>query len=321
MIYKGLELHNIQEIIELVRKPMLSRLPHQLHLANGHTRGFQMTGAEIRLVPKTKVVIKIGSINPYIQSKALVEYDGHYDIQEVIINQSSEIVIEPVDVFTGEFKQGVQVRVLLTGEHIYIDDVQGEFDLFQDYRKKYLAYGTSITQGLFTNQSEGAYPTILGRSLNYEVHNYGMSGRAYCEPQTVEFLCSLGQFDLVTLELSVNMYTDGYDIKEYQKRLYNLIKQVSEHNASAKIFCIGLFPFYDDFGLNNPEKLNESSPDDFRKVHKEVVDSFKSDQIIYVDASTLLSKHNLCVDLIHPSSSGMYEIAFNLKNIIEPYIK
>lgn len=320
MNYKGLELHNIQDIIEVDGFEYLSRLPRKLHEQNGHTKGFQMTGVEIRLVPKEPVTITIGSNNPYIQSKAIIAYDGHYDREEILINEETTIVINPVYALTENFKEGVEVRVVLTGEFIFIKDVTGAFDLFEDTRKRYLAYGTSITQGLFTNQAEGAYPYLLGRSLDYEVHNYGMSGRAYCEPQTAEFLCGLGDFDLITLELTVNMFTDGFHIDVYKERVESLIRKLHHRHPHIKIFCIGIMPFYNDFDIYHPEQKNESTAEEFRVAYKEIIQKINHENVIFVEPSNLISVHNLCVDIIHPSSTGMNEIAFNLKNIIQPYL-
>ena len=320
MNYKGLYLHNIQEVIEQDGYHYLSRLPKALHDKNGHTKGFQMTGVEIRLIPKEPVIITIGSNQPYIQSKALISYDGHFDREEILIFEETQIVVHPVHTLRETFKENVEVRIVLTGEFIYIKDVQGEFDLFVDDRKRYLAYGTSITQGLFTNQAEGAYPYLLGRNLDFEVHNYGMSGRAYCEPQTADFLCGLGDFDLITLELTVNMFTDGFGIDVYKERVGHLIRQVHERHPNTYIFCIGIMPFYNDYGIQHPEQLNESTIDEFRMAYKTIVASINSDKVIFVEPSQLISRRNLCVDLIHPTSTGMYEIAYQLESIIKPYL-
>lgn len=320
MNYKGLDLHNIQDVIEVDEYEYLSRLPRELHEALNHTKGFQMTGVEIRLIPREPVTITIGSNQPYIQSKALISYDGHYDPEEILINEETEIIVNPVYTLTEDFKENVEVRVVLTGENIYIKDVEGEFDLFEDKRKRYLAYGTSITQGLFTNQAEGAYPYLLGRSLDYDVHNYGMSGRAYCEQETADFLCGLGDFDLITLELTVNMFTDGFDIEVYKERVENLIRQLHERHPDTYIFCIGIMPFYNDFGIRHTEQKNDSTVTEFREAYIKIIEDIDEANVIFIEPSTLISKKNLCVDIIHPTSTGMYEIAYNLKAIIEPYL-
>lgn len=317
MIYKGLELHNIQEVIEKDGTSYLSRLPHQLQETIGHEKGFQMTGVEIRLVPKGRVKIHMGSHNPYIQSKALIMYDGHYDVEEVLINENTVVDIFPVEKFTETFKENVEVRVVLTGEFIFIDKVEGEFDLFKDERKRYLAYGTSITQGLFTNCAEGAYPYILGRNLDYEVHNYAMSGMALCEDVTADFLVDQGEFDLITLELSVNMFALGFSLAEFRKRTHALITKLKNKSPNTNIYCIGMMQFYNDLGVKHPENLSTETIADYRSTYKEMVASFNDERIIYVEAKDLLSISNLCVDLIHPSSSGMYEIAYKLTDIIK----
>lgn len=317
MEYKGLKLHNINEIIEKQGVGYLSRLPQRLHEQLGHERGLQMTGAEIRLIPSEKVVITIGSRDSFVQSKAIIMYDGHYAASETLVVGETQLEIYPTYPFTTDFKKGVEVRIVLIGENFYIKDVQGKFETFDDHRKKYLAYGTSITQGLYTNQAEGAYPYILGRDLDYEVHNYGMSGCAYCETETVDFLCGLGEFDLITLELSVNMFVDGYSLEEYINRIDHLIKSLHLRNPKAVIYCIGMLPFYQDIGLVHPEQKNTSAADIYREAYKSCVEGIGSDRVIYVDPKPLLSVKNLCTDMIHPSSTGMFEIASNLKAFIK----
>lgn len=318
MIYKGIELHNINDIITRDGVEYISRLPERLHQAIGNERGFEMTGVEIRFIPLTPVRIHIGSAKqPYTQSKVRVMYDGYFQKEELLINENTVIDIHPLEIFTETFKPNVEVRVVLSGAYFHIDKIEGEFKLFSDSRPKYLSYGTSITQGYYTNHAEGAYPYILARNLDYDVQNYGMAGSAYCEDETADFLCSLGEFDLITLELSVNMFADGYSVETFKTRVLNLITKLRQTSSNAKIYCIGILPFFVDLGIKDPFNLSPDVLKQYRDVYYELVQSFNDDKIIYVEAKDLLSPKKLCTDLLHPSSSGMYEIAYKLTNIIE----
>jgi hypothetical protein len=61
----------------------------------------------------------------------------------------------------------------------------------RDVRKPIVFYGTSILQGGCASRPGMAYPSILGRRLDWPVINLGFSGNAKTEPELAELLAEL----------------------------------------------------------------------------------------------------------------------------------
>lgn len=312
MIYKGLTLSNISEIIRFESVEVLSRFPDKLHKELGHTRGYQMTGSEIRLKPRGVVKITLGSLYSYTRPKAVVIYGENIESVEYDLSNEQVIIIDNSEkkVRNSLYSSDI-VRIVLIGEMIYIKEVIGDIDLITEENtpaKKMMAYGTSITQGIGATQPEMSYPWLLARKLGFDCINYGMSGCAFIEEDTIEFLCQ-DTYDLIVLELSVNMWGEGFSAKEFGIKYKSLVLKLLDRNKDARIYSFSILPFFAD--LNG-----DSNADEYRSIHRGIIREIADPRLIYVDSRELISFNNLSSDLIHPSNIGMIEIADNLAKVM-----
>jgi len=77
-----------------------------------------------------------------------------------------------------------------------------------------------------------------------------------------------------------------------------------------------MFSFH--LGLKGERKKQK----EFRDIVKDVATGIKSDKVIHIDGRKLLKNWSgLCTDLVHPSPSGMEEIARNLAGVIRKKLK
>lgn len=206
------------------------------------------------------------------------------------------------------------VRIILK-ESITVQSIEGGYkypDTHQFPKQRYLAYGTSITQGRNGFTPDLNYPGIVSESLGYECFNYGMSGSAYIEKALVDFMCQQ-TYDLITLELSVNLLGDGYDVSIFIERLKYLLEQINRTQPQAKVIGITI--------LDNWRKLafdqNRGTQSDvilYRQAFKTLMKDYP--HFILLEGESMLKFHHLSADLIHPSQYGMIELANQIVTIV-----
>lgn len=322
MKYKDVELHTINDLVTMYDTEVFSRFPQNLHESLHHTMGYQMCGTEIRFVPLEKVFITIGSRFSYIQPKCLVYYGSHLISEEYCINREITITVNPYEVMNVQAKNLSEklrkdkgfsievVRIVLLGEAFYIRSIHGSLRPPKDDEvpsKKILSYGTSITQGIGCTSPDLSYPWMLAHRLGYDSFNYGMSGNAFCEKETIDFLANSGTYDLITLELSVNMLGNGYTRATFLQRVHELLDKLSSKNSNACILGTGILTYFEDYDIPNEGQI--ATAKEYRDGMSEVFSSFNNPKIRYVEPMKVLSAANLSSDLIHPGNQGMIELA------------
>lgn len=181
----------------------------------------------------------------------------------------------------------------------------------------YVAYGTSITQGVDSTYPSMTYARQLARNLQCDVINLGVSGNAFCEETIADYIGNELSWDFMTCCVSVNMLNQGETHLAFKEKIYRFLSIILENNPNKVIFCISVFPYLVDLGLSN-NKILKSTPDEYRTVLKEVVDSLnKNNNLIYVHGPEVLrNKRGLSCDFLHPNDFGHTEIARNLSKII-----
>lgn len=334
MIYRGLELHNVEEVVTIDDCAIFSRLPTHVNETLQHHIAYQFTSAEIRFVPLGNVVITLASKESFIQPKCLLYYGDFQVGEECIIHRERTFVIEPLKKFDIRIREQASelykesvfsmdvVRMVLHGEGFYIKDIQGAYRLpnaEEKPTKRMLSYGTSITQGIGATSPDMSYPWMLARRLGMDAYNYALSGKCLCEHELTDFLIQSRTYDVITLELSVNMLALGYGIEVFQERATYLIDCLHSYNPQAHIVCIGILPYWQDYGFKNPLQTPSSTSNAYRTCLQTIVKTRQSTYIHYIDGRDLLSIHNLSSDLIHPSNQGMIEIANKLYEYIKKY--
>ncbi len=118
---------------------------------------------------------------------------------------------------SGE-KTKITIYLPVTGE-IYIKEMNfGDFDAVPHKKKKYLALGDSITQGMETFSTSLNYVTLLSRAMDAEVLNQGVGGHVFDAEsldETLDF-----KPDCITVAYGTNDYTQVRDVSEIEKRIH-----------------------------------------------------------------------------------------------------
>ena len=331
MVYIGVWLHNVAELLEAEDGVMLTRVPDRLRMAvNPGVQSLALhgTGVEIRFNLKSKearIILKSKEERTSIGEV----YQGNFLFSTYLINnRNSEVIIslpgnieklKEVSQKEGHpFNAGLTRVILPYRATCVIVDIEGEFELPRKEQlpaKSYLAYGSSITHGATATRPTGTYAMRTAHLLGVDLINLGFCGSALCEKEMADYIAGRNDWDFASLEMGINMI-GGFDVSEFRKRVEYFVPAIAKAHPDKDIFCIDMFTFYMD--MEKEERRHKL----FRKVVRDVVKEVNSDKVIHIDGRKLLRNWSgLCTDLVHPSPSGMEEIAGNLAGIMSKKVK
>jgi lysophospholipase L1-like esterase len=336
MIYKNVELYNVEELIapeDGVGK-VLSRIPNKLRMTlneSAKTAALFPAGCEIRFNlegESAKILLKREEMSHWGSQLSLVEvFQGSFQVSwNLIGTKPTEITlslpqnVELLDKVSKKerlpFDAHLTRVILPYDETIRLIDIDGRTvppNQGQTPKKKYLAYGSSITHGAWAIRPTGSYAMKTAQVLGADLINLGFGGGAHCERQIADYIARREDWDLVTLETGINML--GFSTEEFKNRVEYLIEKVAKSHPDKWIFCIDLFTFCDDFN-HSSKKQNE-----FRKIVRNTIEKLNMPKLVHIDGRKILKETSgLTSDLVHPSPIGMEEMAMNLSRFIKKRI-
>lgn len=321
MEYEGLDLHGIVELVDVRGRKVFSRFPQHVNEAIGHTTAYQLNCTEIRLVPLSDCFITLESMGHRHMSKVMVYYGDYAYPEEFLFTKEVTIPIQLMKINGNPLPKSLErpldfsssvVRIMISSENVLIKTISGQYRLPTKDEVpilKMMAYGTSITQGYYPTSVDLTYPNLVAREMGADLVNFGLAGNAKCEKEVTDFLKTSGKYDIILLELSVNMLMMGFSAEQFKERAEYLISELKTHQPKAKIMCLGVLPFYGDYGIVGPRDVMVSDPQTYRNILKEIVESFNSINITYLDPLKACSIGDMSSDLIHPGNIGMIKIA------------
>lgn len=169
---------------------------------------------------------------------------------------------------------------------------------------RWFAYGSSITQGIWSIVSCDSYIHHAAKRLGVDVFCKGMSGTCFCENEMMDYLAKPDNWDFITMEIGVNMYE--MPLEEFKDRVSYGIEKVCSENKGKPIFVITPFPNIFSFG--NDEK--------FRSKHCEFTEfllRFNGSGVKVIDGAKILDDYTyLSHDLLHPTDYGHMCMGENL---------
>ncbi|GAB3679258.1 hypothetical protein GCM10028857_00300 [Salinarchaeum chitinilyticum] len=182
---------------------------------------------------------------------------------------------------------------------------------------RYLAYGTSITEGAASTAPHLAYVAQTARRLGVDPLNLGCSGSAFCEPAMAEYLADREDWDVATLSLSVNMANRGFTVEQFRERAGHLVDAVASTHPETPIACITLFPYHADLVRgDDPERATE-----FRAALRTTVEESQHEHLTLVEGPELMASTGLTTDALHPGDHGMIEIGRRLADRMDDIIE
>lgn len=327
MIYDGAELHNVAATAKRTDGVLLERVPTDARQElNDKARANYMrpSGCEVRAVSGEKTVSVTLSCpdgeceatpyyGPFLSDPDEWVRIGPEPMTIDLVVPDRLTALDPDRVDEMAFSPSVR-RLVLRGNPTVLHSVDGNVRPPKPGEipgRRYLAYGTSITQGAVASRHHLTYAAKTARRLDADLLNLGTGGSAFCEPAIADHIADRDDWDVATLSISVNMIAAGFTPDEFRERATYMIETIADANPDEPIVAITLFPVFPDLGASCEEWA--ADPETYREVLRGVVSASNHGNIFLLEGPNLLSDiTGLSPDLVHPSDDGMDEIARRL---------
>ena len=329
----SIEFHNVAELRSDADRPgeILQRVPEAVRarLNDGaRERMRHPAGVELRFVADGPVRVTLSSD---VRESPVEVYWGPFRRRAVRVGSEARAVELSVPEELARLDPSVaedlafapQVcRLRLAGEHrggqVRYHGVEGDVRPPGDGELpdcRFLAYGTSITEGEAATAEHLTYVSRTAERLSADAVNLGSCGTAYCDPAVADYVADRDDWDVATLALSVNM-VETFSPDAFRDRAAAMIDAVAGENPSKPVACVTLFPHYRDLcGDSSAKETSER----FRIELRDAVAASPHGNVRLIEGPDLLADASgLTTDLIHPSDAGMDEIARNLARRLEP---
>jgi len=176
-------------------------------------------------------------------------------------------------------------------------------------RHRWLAYGSSITNGASPASHLSSYVYHAARAADCDVLNLGLSGSCLCEREMADYLGAREDYDVATLEVGVNM-RQSVPPEEFRSRVMYLLDAVAGRGAGRRVLLITPYP-----NFSVPEMAAVQS--EFSAILRALVESGQWPSLRLVEGSAILDDPgDLGADYIHPSDYGHARMGVNLGQIL-----
>lgn len=333
MRYQNAELHNIADLEkDEAGGYRLLRLPRELiHRLNPNAKRsvYYSCGCEIRfnlLSDEAVIWLSRDTCSKDIMPNGVAEvwqgdHQGRYQLSPQVV---------------GQDKTAIRIRKLGTQELKYFDGHRKElfhpelYRVFVPYdwgtsihgiegeitpprkdqlpEKTLLCYGSSITHGGGASVPTGGYAFRLARKLGMDLRNLGLAGAAWMDEVMAEYICEQ-TWSILTLEMGINVL--HWTLEEFEEKVRSFVGIIVKHHPDKPIFCISPF-------TSNEDMKRREQVQGMRGIIQRIVDESGLRSLHYIDGSTCLTElSGLSSDGIHPSNTGMEEIAQKLYETIK----
>jgi len=345
MIFKNLDFHNVEEIYshKNIDGVLPARIPERVsrHLSKvGQIMMLCLSGSEIRFVSDTypvKISLSVDKIikqlGDGVLSEAHVFFGGFQSRQRFVLKQEKTtfgIIVPPkfpelagrIAVSTPFSPDVCRIRFWGTsmGTPIRFHGIETRGKIRPPEAEevpnlRYLAYGSSVTQGAYASAPNLSFTDIVGTQLGADVINLGTSCSAYCEPELADYIAERNDWDFATLAISVNM-VDGFSPETFSKRAHYMIDRIAKSNENRPVVCITIKPYYGDY-------VRSLKPELYRDLLRKAVQNSPHKNVYLVEGSELMPDvaGGLCLDMIHLGDNGMMQIGMNLAEKLKPILQ
>jgi lysophospholipase L1-like esterase len=180
--------------------------------------------------------------------------------------------------------------------------------------RRYLAYGTSITEGEAPLAEHLTYASQTATRLGADLLNLGSCGTAYCDPAMAEYIAERDDWDVATLALSVNM-VGRFSVAEFRERATAMIETIAAANPRKPVAVITIYTNGRDVCEGHPEA---DECEAFREALRAVVAGSPHENVHLLEGPTIIDGiAGLTPDLTHPGDDAMIRMGENLADELE----
>ncbi|MEC0225885.1 SGNH/GDSL hydrolase family protein [Paenibacillus alba] len=338
MLHNDVYFHNVSELEQLSYLPglRLQRFPKQVRHSlteKGKTKAVQSNGCELRFVTEAKYV-QVVLASQDTNGKVLVfKGDFFHSSHELEAGVMTTIPLEEPERFAQVIPEKLNNRAFSANVwRIFCERFNAVFyhiDAFGfPVRPPYpqempqltlLAYGSSITQGAGALSHYNGYIQQAARRLEIDALNLGLSGSCFCEEELSDHIAQRNDWDMVYLEIGVNMRA-VVPPEEFQRRASYLLDRIIEQHPQKPVFLTYIYPNRATYFTDYSHAYSEAE-----RRYNEILRQYaaaKNHSFLYVlDGNEIMDDFtSLTSDLIHPSDYGHIRMGEKLADFMLPAV-
>lgn len=324
--------HNVAECREVDGRDgvLLQRVPESVRteLNDGaQNRMCHPAGVELRFVPEGPVELTLStrSANGVDTGTARVFWGPIQGYETFDIGpEPTTVEVTPPEKLAGLEPDAVEklafdprvCRVRLPGEHrgghVFYHGAEGERRPPRDDEVpelRYLAYGTSITEGEAPVAEHLTYVNQVATRLDADPINLGSCGTAYCDAAMADYVAGRDDWDVATLALSVNMVRT-FPVSEFRERAAYMVDTVAAAHPDAPVVPITIYRNARDVCADVDV---DGECERFREALRSVVAESPHDNVHLLEGPEILPDvAGLTTDLVHPGDDAMIRMGENV---------
>ncbi len=307
----------LQRVPELVRRRLNERAQRRMLVAAGTEIRFLSSGDRVRITLSSSGSAEFISFYGPLQGRDRFLIPSEPTTFEIIRPERAKRRLDDGTRSRFVFSPDVW-RLALRGPGVRYHGIEGD-DLHpptedQVPSLKYLAYGTSITEGQAASAGHLSYAAQAAWRLGTDLINLGVAGAAWCEPELADHIAERSDWDVATLELSVNMLGAGFSEEAFRERVSYMLDRVARAHPDKPVVCITIVPHFRDF-------TDPGHTERFRAIVREVHGKLGLANTHLIEGRDLLSEPaGLSVDLLHPGDHGMIQMGERLAARLQPML-
>ncbi|RDI69906.1 SGNH/GDSL hydrolase family protein [Halopelagius longus] len=332
----GIQFHNVRALRDVEGDGLrLQRVPEDVRTRlneGARTRMCHPAGVELRFVPDGPVRVTLSS---RVRDSVVRPFWGDFQAagEEVVVGEEPRTIeLERPEKLTDlrpSVRDGLRYdphlcRLVLPGEHrgghVRFHGVEGEVRPPRESEVpslRYLAYGTSITEGEAPGSETLTYVNQTARRLGADPINLGSCGTAYCDEAMAEHIAGRDDWDVATLSLSVNM-VGTFSVETFRERAAAMVDTVAGAHPDRPVACITIFPNARDYRVDHEEG---EECERFREALRSVVAGSDRENVHLVEGPDVLpTAAGLTTDLVHPGDDAMVRMGENLARELKPLL-
>lgn len=206
--------------------------------------------------------------------------------------------------------------------NVYITE-DADWNVNSSLQKKWLAYGSSITQCREADSPSKTWPAITANNLDLALTCLGFSGQCQYEPMIARTIRDTS-VDFISLCAGINTYgANCYNERTFQAAIIGFITIIREKHQTVPIVLSS--PIYCPFAEANPNLVGYTLIE-MRKHIQEIVEVFRKNGdnlLFYVNGLDILGEEqaHLLPDDLHPNAEGYKMMGYNFANEFQKYFK
>ncbi len=206
--------------------------------------------------------------------------------------------------------------------NVYISK-DANWSAYTSLRRKWLAYGSSITQCHAAESPSKTWPAITATELDVDLTCLGFSGQCQFEPMIARTIRDT-PVDFISLCAGINIYgANSYNERTFQAIIIGFIKIIREKQSTVPIVLSS--PIYGAFREATPNLVGFTLSK-MRKQVKGIVEIFREngdEHLFYVNGLDILGEDHagLLPDELHPNAEGYKLMGHNFANEFKGYFK